>query len=474
MKKPSQLRKHVQVWGGRTLAVVLLVAVAQHWGPPLYKQYFVSKKKTAYIPTAKVRAGKFVVSFHEIGTLEAEKSVPVNAEAGGKIISLVGDGKVVPVGTKIAELDTTEILREVRNQTLSHQNSMADVDRVKAELEILRESNRTEVEKAEAQVKYDETELERARNELAKMERLAKEKLVRQAEVDQAEVEVRSKELKVLQGQKDLALKKKEVESKEQQKLADVRNKEFASSIQKSALEETEGRVKLAVITAPASGLVVISKDWTPDGRRKLQEGDSIRPRQQICSLPDLSSMLVKVNVGESDAPRVKLGMPTIIRLEAVPNKVFNGVVEDMSNLATEAMPWETGSTPGRKNFEVTIQVKEVDPKTLKPGMTADVEFVCDTVDKALFVPVESITERSGKTYTFLKDGKTFKQVEVKTGKQSDNFVCITRGLKAGQVIALRDPTKSLDEQESGTAAAENGKKTKAKEPAPIPEATKK
>ena len=76
------------------------------------------------------------------------------------------------------------------------------------------------------------------------------------------------------------------------------------------------------------------------------------------------------VNVGESDAPKVKVGMPVLIKLEAVRNRVFHGTVKEISSLATEKDPWETGATPGKKNFEVTIQVTEVDrgPGTL-PGM---------------------------------------------------------------------------------------------------------
>jgi HlyD family secretion protein len=229
--------------------------------------------------------------------------------------------------------------------------------------------------------------------------------------------------------------------------------------------------VKHAVINAPAGGLVVISKDWTPDGRRKLQEGDSIRPRQTICQLPDLSSMLVKVQVGEADAPRVRVDIPCMIKLEAVPNKVFHGTVKDISSLATEPLPWESGSTPGRKNFEVTVAGSEVNPKILKPGMTADVEFICDTVARALYIPLECVTEEAGVTYVFVKEGRHFKRTRAVTGKQNDNFVCVQRGLAKGQVIALRDPTRPLEEQEAGTSAPGAAEKEKPK-PAPVPSKT--
>ena len=276
----------------------------------------------------------------------------------------------------------------------------------------------------------------------------------------------------VAKGGAQLELKKKEIESKEKQKEAEIRNVQFRADMAKSTLDQTKSRMSSAVIKAPAAGLVVIAKDWTPDGRRKLQEGDSVRPQQTICTLPDLSTMLVKVQVGEADAPKMRLDMPVLIRLEAVPEKTFHGSVKDISSLATEASPWE-GGTPGKKNFEVTINVKEKDPKIIKPGMTANAEFICDRIERAVYAPLESIVERNGKTYVFVKDGGRYNRTQVNTGKQNDNFICINKGLQKGQVIALRDPTRELEAQEAGASAPAPEKEKKPKQTPPIPGANK-
>jgi RND family efflux transporter MFP subunit len=466
------MRKHIQLWGTRTFLVVAIVFVAQHWGTPLYKQYFSNKKTAPYIPTTTVKKGDIVISFHEIGTLDSERSVSVTTETGGSIISLVPDGTVVKPGDVLVVLDTSEILRDVRNAQLTYENALADIVRAQSELEILKKSNATEVAQAKAQLDFDKAELDQAIEQLNKKKRLAEDKLIPGDQVNQADLEVRSKELAVAKGEMALDLKKKDVESKERQKEADIRKVQFAADIAKSGLAEVQNRVKKATITAPAGGLVVITKTWTGDGERRLQEGDSTRPRQTICNLPDLSSMRVKVQVGESDAPKVKLNMPVVIRLEAVPNKVYHGTVKEISRLATEANFWQAGATPGRKNFEVTIAIKETDPKTLNPGMTTNVEFICDRITKVNYAPLEAIVERSGKTYVFVKKGSKFERVEVVTGKSNDNFICIKKGLSKGQAIALRDPTKSLDDQEAGTKTV-NTDQDKKKKPAPIPTAVK-
>lgn len=467
------MRQQIQLWVSRVLMLALLIYAVQRWGLPLYNQYFTPKKVVIFVPTAKVAEGKFTISFHEIGNLEAEKSVPVATETGGKIISLVDEGKVVAKGEKLCEMDTTELRREVRDKQLAYQNALADVDRAKAEQEIDKETHKTELDQSQAQLGLDQTELDAVKKKLAREERLSAAKLVPGSQVEQTQIEVRSKEFAVVKGNAELVLKKKDVQSKERQKEADVRNVQFRANMAKFSLEESQDEVKRALILAPTGGMVVLNKGWMGDGVRKVKEGDVLHNRQRICELPDLSKMLAKVQVGESDAPRVRVNMPVLIRLEAVPGKIFHGTVKDIASLATESDPFSGGSTtPGRKNFEVTISLKEADPKTIKPGMTGDVEFLCEEVKTALSIPIEAVSEKDGTTWVYVKNGKRYDRTVVKVGKHNDNFIIVTKGLSKNDIVALRDPTRPLDEQESGSAAP--GADKDKKKAVPIPGSDKK
>lgn len=446
------MKEQIKIWGSRVLGLAIIVFAIQHWGVPLYRQYFAPKKVEVYIPTTRVKQGLFTISFPAIGTLEAEKSVAVTAGISGKIIYLINDGAMVSQGDLIALLDSKDIEREIRTKKLEARNAEAEVMRAQAELQLLQEANKTDLMQAQAQLDFDKNELKLAKDELAKMERLLAEKLVTGEQVEQARGEVRSKELAVMKGEAQLELKKKECESKEKQKMADVKNVEFRKGLADEALAEAEDDREKTRIRAPAAGLVVLTEDWMGDGRRKLQEGDNVRPQQTICRLPDLSKMMVKVRVGEADAPRVRLDMPVLIRLEAVPNKVFHGRVVSISSLATELSPWE-GGTPGKKDFEVKVSVKENNPRLIKPGMTANLEFIVDQIKNAIYIPIEAVVEQGNKTFVYVKSGGKFTRVPIKTGKYNDNFVCVTKGLKKGQVIALRDPTRELELQEAGSTA---------------------
>ncbi len=475
MKEGRSLWRPIKIWGSRTLSVVLLVYAAQHWGMPLYKQYLTPKKKAVFVPTAKVKEGKFVVSFHEIGNVSAEKSVSVNSEIEGKITWIIPEGTTVKAGEKIVTLDPSSIERDIESKRLLLEQKKADVTRAKSALDLLKAQNQTDIEQARVQLQFNQAELARAESNLEKKKKLADEKLIPRDQVDTAELEVRTKTVEVRKGEMALALKEREAKSNEQQKEADVKTAEVLEQGAKMDMDRSISDLKKAVITAPAGGMVTINEGYFGgDSERKYKEGDQVWRGRSICELPDLSSMQVKVQVGESDAPKVRLGMPVQFKLEAVPTRTFHGTIKEISQLATEGSWWRTGGQPGKRNFEVTVAVKEVDPKTLKPGMTADVEFIQDTIEKAVFVPIEAVIEKNNKTYVYVKEGRKYNQTEVKTGKSNDNFIIITKGLKKGQVIALRDPTRALDAPETGTGTTGQEKEAGQTAPMPAPAKAKK
>jgi len=428
------------------------------------------KKTAVFIPTAKVKAGSFVVSFHEIGQLRAEKSVPINSEIEGKITYIIPEGTVVKPGDKLVTLDPAGIERDIETKRLTYEQRKADVTRAQSALELLKEQNKTAVEQSRVELEFNQAELARVQSDLEKKKRLADEKLVPRDQVNQAELDVRTKTVEVRKGEMALALKEKEVQSTEQQKAAEVRTAEVLGQGAKLDLDRSVSDLKKALITATSVGMVVISQGWFGgDGQRPYQEGDQVWRGRTICEIPDLSSMQITIQVGESDAPKVHLDTPVAFKLEAVPNRSFHGVVKEMSPLATETS-WHSGGQPGKRNFEVTVAVKEVDPKTLKPGMTADVEFIQDTIKNTVYVPIESVIEKDGKTYVYVKTGGKFVKTFVKTGKSNDSFIIVTKGLKRNQIVSLRDPTRPLEEQEAG-AGQKNDQPDESKPAVPIPPA---
>ena len=459
-------------WVVRIVLAAAIVAAVWHWGPGIYKKHFVAEQKAPFVPTAKVRQGAFIISIHELGNLKAERSVSMISDIEGRITKLAQDGANAKPGDILVELDTTTLEQRVREAQLKYENQVAQVVKAKAELDLLKEQNKTDIEQQQAQLDFDKTELQRAVQQLAKKKRLAADKLIPATEAEDAELDVASKQLAVDKGTKQLDLKKKEAESKEAQQNGDKANVEFQAKMMQEDLTRAKRQLGQAILKAPAAGLIVVGKTWMGgEGLQKFKVGDMVYPRFRLIDLPDLTNMLVVSQVGESDAPKVQLGMPVVIRLDALPGKIYHGEVADISSLATEPSRWEENTTPGRKNFEIQIKFKETDPARLKPGMTADAEFIVDRIPNAIFVPIEAVIEKENRTVVYVKRSNRFEPVTVKTDKESDNFIIIKRGLAKGEVIALRDPTRLYEEQEPAPA----GKTTKEKPgvAAPVPNSTK-
>jgi RND family efflux transporter MFP subunit len=180
---------------------------------------------------------------------------------------------------------------------------------------------------------------------------------------------------------------------------------------------------------------------------KKVAISDQIWPGMSVISLPDLSKMQVTGNVNEVDVSKVKKGQKVNIKLDAFPDRSFHGTVASVGTIGQQI-----DRSSSIKTFEVVVDIDEADP-ILKPGMTTSLEVVVETIRQAVYVPLESVFTKNGKTVVYLGDRSSPKEVEVETGVRNSNFVTILKGLKGDEKVTLRDPTLKDEPagNESGT-----------------------
>ncbi len=77
----------------------------------------------------------------------------------------------------------------------------------------------------------------------------------------------------------------------------------------------------------------------------------------------------------------------------------------------------------------------------LRPGLLADVEIIVEKIPNAINVPMQAVFEREGKPVVYVKNGKVFEPRVIKPFKRSESVMVIASGLKAGEIVALADPT---------------------------------
>jgi HlyD family secretion protein len=182
-------------------------------------------------------------------------------------------------------------------------------------------------------------------------------------------------------------------------------------------------------VRAPASGMIIYKRDWRGNKRKT---GSQINPFDRvIATLPDLSSMMSRIYVSEIDISKLKPGQKASIKVDAFPQKTFNGVISSVANIG-EKLP-NTDS----KVFEVLIKIDGTDP-LLRPSMTTGNKVTISTFKDVTYVPVECVqAEEDSIPFVYTKTGK--RQV-VLLGLANEKNVIIEKGLEPGTRIYLETP----------------------------------
>ncbi len=212
--------------------------------------------------------------------------------------------------------------------------------------------------------------------------------------------------------------------------------------MRKTQLERVREEFGKATIKAPANGIVVLEKDWAARGgnmSRPLQAGDRAWEGRPIATVADLSEMRVDIELDQEQARQVKLKQSVLITVDAVPGITFEGKVTEISETANESTLPHTGIPSGERTFQAKITIKDLKKAKLRPGMSGRANIIVETLAKAVSVPLECVFEKDDRQVVYVRKGESFTPVEVELGPRTEDSVVISKGLKGGEELALRD-----------------------------------
>jgi cobalt-zinc-cadmium efflux system membrane fusion protein len=172
------------------------------------------------------------------------------------------------------------------------------------------------------------------------------------------------------------------------------------------------------VITAPISGYVV---------EKKINQGGFIRndANDNLFTIGNISDVWVWANVYETDIAKVKVGYAAKVTTLAYPDSVFNGVVDEVSNVLD----------PVTKVMRIRVKLPN-EKQSLKPEMFANIVITNKEGRKAISVPSKAIVSENGKNYVIIYKSKcelTVQEVEIL--KIVDGRVYIKSGLKEDDLV---------------------------------------
>lgn len=223
-----------------------------------------------------------------------------------------------------------------------------------------------------------------------------------------------------------------------QKQLADLQRigKEQALKSAQGSRSSAEGRMRGAQallsysrITSPIDGVVT---------DRPLFEGDLAAANQPLLTVMNISRLIAKAHVPQSEAAVLKTGNPAELKIPGLDEPIKGRV-----SLVSPALD------PGSTTIEVWVESSKPDP-ALRPGMSVEVSMTAKTVKDALVVPTPAVYKNSeGADFVLLAGSDKHAHLKtVQAGVRNPEFTQVVSGIAAGdQVItsggyALPDKTQ--------------------------------
>jgi multidrug efflux pump subunit AcrA (membrane-fusion protein) len=77
----------------------------------------------------------------------------------------------------------------------------------------------------------------------------------------------------------------------------------------------------------------------------------------------------------------------------------------------------------------------------MRPGMSTNIVVTTDEMHNVLWLPAQALFESDGRTFVYVKSGKSFTAKDVTLQRRNETRVVIT-GIGEGQEVALANPTE--------------------------------
>ena len=230
----------------------------------------------------------------------------------------------------------------------------------------------------------------------------------------------------------------------------DLEVAEATAALERKQLEKIEQQLALCDVRAPVAGTLVYAKDKS----KKIELGAPVHYKQQLFTLPDMSSMQVEAFVHESVVKKVSPGMQATIRVDAFPDVVLKGRVTDVATFYDATRQWMSG---GVKEYAAMVLIEELPEQlALKPGMTAQARIQVGELSDGVIAPLAAIARREEGGYCCYVAGPAgFEQREITLGENTENYVEVLSGLQSGERVALDARVRQDAQRDQQPSAAE-------------------
>ncbi len=381
-------------------------------------------KKTKWILISATLLVVLLVVLSKLGVFGKEEGVKVTAEESAKrtIIEVVNaSGKVYPeievkispdISGEITELYVQEGDKVKSGQLLARiYADIYSIQRDQANYGV--EQSRSQVANAKASLDALQAQMDQAQKAFDMQEALFKDKVISKNEFNTAEAALKSAKANYEAGIQSI--------------------KGVSASVQsaQASLNRANKDLGRTAIIAPMDGVVSLLN--VKKGEKVA--GNSFNIGTEMLRIANMDKIEVRVDVGENDIPKVKLGDSAVVTIDAYSDKKFKGIVTQIASSNTGAS--SSGLTAVSNDvtqYKVYIRlIKESYMDMLgkgsfpfRPGMSASADIQTLTKKDVISVPINSVTVR---------DPEMEKNKTEKDDEESDNVGSDAVGLSEPEVI---------------------------------------
>jgi len=411
----------------KLVKAVLVLAVLGGIGFGAFRYLSAGTDAPEQVPTFTVTTGKLVRTVVAEGNLRAVKAtpltVPKTTNAGAmKVAWLSPDGSQVKKDQIVVKFDRSDPEKKLVD-------GQADLDSAQARRAVEQIKGRAAVEARDNAAALAGKELDQAKRFQAKDRDIYSKHQIIESAIDEKLAGAKQQHAETTKSiERNLSRSKTALIAVEEHKA------QLAISHAKKALESMEVR-------APHDGIFVLQRNWRGE---MPKVGEQMWPGQGVGEIPLLEAMEVEVFVLEIDGSGLAEKQRAEIVIEARPDMKYEGTVRLVDKLAKPRV----NGVP-IQYFAVVVALDKTDPVAMKPGQRVRAKLLLDDAQTsdALIVPRQAILNKDGKNYVYRRTATgEFEQVAVELGAATSGRVAITKGLSEGDQIALRDPTRSVDQ----------------------------
>lgn len=190
-----------------------------------------------------------------------------------------------------------------------------------------------------------------------------------------------------------------------------------------------ESMLEKSNLYAPSAGMI---------GELNIEEGETVTQNTMLGSHIMTEYVYAEFGVVERDVSKIALGQKARVFVDALPDKTFEGVIENVSPVV------------GGQSRTATAKVRIENPeRLLLPGMFARIRILLYSKKNTLVIPTDAVQGSEGEQYVFVihAEDAVVEKRAVTVGYTRPDYSQIDAGVTEGELVAV----SGLERLEDGT-----------------------